>query len=246
MRNWAFLPLRGSDNCYHSGSADRAVVKNSLKFVRRNTILLLEGRRCAPLAPRVSLLHKKQTSEARMPGTKIKEEYPCVSHKIPRSTHLIRTRQPTTKSRLGRQAVFGLRDQQRGRQRGRPRDLRKMRAQIRGSTRRRQTARSHLARADGRRRSESADESFRGCVKSPSSRPRHERGRHRPRRLQAEFTQLQAELDEISEDTTFNNQKLLDGSLSRRRNPSAAHGPQRLRHERQRRQRGRGYLRLQG
>ena len=32
--------------------------------------------------------------------------------------------------------------------------------------------------------------------------------------LQAEFTQLQAELDEIAEDTTFNNQKLLDGSLS--------------------------------
>ncbi len=32
--------------------------------------------------------------------------------------------------------------------------------------------------------------------------------------LQAEFTQLQSELDEISEDTTFNNQKLLDGSLS--------------------------------
>ncbi|MGI5970201.1 MAG: flagellin [Oscillospiraceae bacterium] len=32
--------------------------------------------------------------------------------------------------------------------------------------------------------------------------------------LQAEFAQLQAELDEIAEDTTFNNQKLLDGSLS--------------------------------
>ena len=32
--------------------------------------------------------------------------------------------------------------------------------------------------------------------------------------LQAEFSQLQAELDDISEDTTFNNQKLLDGSLS--------------------------------
>ena len=33
--------------------------------------------------------------------------------------------------------------------------------------------------------------------------------------LQAEFEQLQAELDEISEDTTFNNQNLLDGSLSK-------------------------------
>ncbi len=32
--------------------------------------------------------------------------------------------------------------------------------------------------------------------------------------LQAEFSQLQDELDDISEDTTFNNQKLLDGSLS--------------------------------
>ena len=32
--------------------------------------------------------------------------------------------------------------------------------------------------------------------------------------LQAEFEQLQAELDEIGEDTTFNNQNLLDGSLS--------------------------------
>ena len=32
--------------------------------------------------------------------------------------------------------------------------------------------------------------------------------------LQAEFAQLQAELDEISEDATFNNQNLLDGSLS--------------------------------
>jgi flagellin len=32
--------------------------------------------------------------------------------------------------------------------------------------------------------------------------------------LQAEFNQLQKELDEIAEDSTFNNQKLLDGSLS--------------------------------
>ena len=32
--------------------------------------------------------------------------------------------------------------------------------------------------------------------------------------LQAEFSQLQDELDNISKDTTFNNQKLLDGSLS--------------------------------
>ncbi len=33
--------------------------------------------------------------------------------------------------------------------------------------------------------------------------------------LQSEFSQLQSELDEISEDTTFNNQNLLDGSLSK-------------------------------
>lgn len=32
--------------------------------------------------------------------------------------------------------------------------------------------------------------------------------------LQAEFSQLQAELDEIAQDSTFNNQNLLDGSLS--------------------------------
>ena len=92
----------------------------------------------------------------------------------------------------------------------------KMRAQIRGldkAASNSQDAISLVQTAEGAL--ESADEILQRMreISVQSSSDTNEDAIDRDA-LQAEFTQLQAELDEIAEDTTFNNQNLLDGSLS--------------------------------
>jgi len=92
----------------------------------------------------------------------------------------------------------------------------KMRAQIRGldtASENSQSAISLVQTAEGAL--ESADEILQRmreiAVQSASDTNEDEIDREA---LQAEFAQLQAELDEIAADTTYNNQNLLDGSLS--------------------------------
>ncbi len=91
------------------------------------------------------------------------------------------------------------------------RSPKKCRRRSAASTGPHRTARTHLPRADRRRfpgvrRGHSAENARdRRAVPLPDTNE----DEIEPRRLQAEFNHLQAELDEIAEDSTFNNQKLL-------------------------------------
>ncbi len=157
-----------------------------------------------------------------------------ITHTLPRSKHLIRTRQPTQNRRRGRQASSGSRSTARPTTR-RPRDLRKK------------------ARADPRSKAPHTDRtptrSFRrprarsnpptrfciGCARSPYSSSDTNRYAIDRARCRAEFSQLQAG-DEIARTPRLTTRSFSTGPCPRSEIVGAARACP-GQHERQRRQR---------